>query len=342
MTRRKPGRCCKRRRGGRSVDDAGVEVARPGLRNHPKFKTLVVMLDGNEAHAIGHLELLWLAAYENGNPIIGGALQVEATAGWHGDKGKLLDALLECGGPGRSGFIERTSDASDASDASSVPSVPNIYQVHDLFDHAPEYVSGRRHREGERETPKVCERCGIDFKSPRSDAKFCSTRCRKASWDSKERHPTLTVTDRTDKNGSERLVTACNAPPCSLLPAPAPVLNTPKPPCPEPKNVFPKELDTDDFKTAWARWVVHRTQIKKSLKPETISAQLKKLAAWGPARAIAAIDYTIFKGWQGLYEEKDSDRQNQNEKVRPSAPAIPSAEETRRNMAEQLNEGNHR
>ena len=44
-------------------------------------------------------------------------------------------------------------------------------------------------------------------------------------------------------------------------------------------------------------------EIRKSLTPSTISAQLKKLAGWGEARAVAAIEFSIEKGWTGLFEQ---------------------------------------
>jgi hypothetical protein len=53
---------------------------------------------------------------------------------------------------------------------------------------------------------------------------------------------------------------------------------------------------------AWASWKKHRSEIKKPLKPTMEAGQLAELAAWGEARAIAAIRFTIAKGWQGLRE----------------------------------------
>ena len=66
--------------------------------------------------------------------------------------------------------------------------------------------------------------------------------------------------------------------------------------------VFPSELSSDLFKKAWGRWTAHRKEIKKTLTPSTTKAQLKKLAAWGEARAIAAIDQSIEAGWTGIFE----------------------------------------
>jgi len=76
--------------------------------------------------------------------------------------------------------------------------------------------------------------------------------------------------------------------------------NTPLPPA------FPKELDGEDFAKAWERWKQHRKEIKHKLTDSTAAAQLKKLAAMGSGRAVAAIDHSISGGWQGIFENKDS------------------------------------
>ena len=61
-------------------------------------------------------------------------------------------------------------------------------------------------------------------------------------------------------------------------------------------------IQTEAFKEAWNLWCQHRTEIKKPLKPTSCDQQLKQLADWGEARAIAAIRYTVAKGWQGIQE----------------------------------------
>jgi hypothetical protein len=113
-------------------------MARPGLIDHPKFRRLVHLLQIPEPYALGLLEFLWRVAYQDGNPRIGDGLDVELAAKWPGDQGKLCEALLNCGGPGRAGFIE------------PVPGEEGAYQVHDLDDHAPDYVRSRRRMEGYR------------------------------------------------------------------------------------------------------------------------------------------------------------------------------------------------
>ena len=67
---------------------------------------------------------------------------------------------------------------------------------------------------------------------------------------------------------------------------------------------IPTELDSEIFREAWKRWTAHRTEIKKKLTPTTTAAQLKKLAGWGEARAVAAIEQSITAGWTGIFEER--------------------------------------
>jgi hypothetical protein len=67
-------------------------------------------------------------------------------------------------------------------------------------------------------------------------------------------------------------------------------------------------IQTEAFKEAWNLWCQHRTEIKKPLKPTSCDQQLKQLAEWGEARAIAAIRYTVAKGWQGIQEPDTSKR----------------------------------
>ena len=66
--------------------------------------------------------------------------------------------------------------------------------------------------------------------------------------------------------------------------------------------VFPSDLDTDEFREAWADWESFRKEIKHSLTNLTIKAQLKKFEAWGVVKSIAAIRTSIENGWQGLFE----------------------------------------
>ena len=60
-----------------------------------------------------------------------------------------------------------------------------------------------------------------------------------------------------------------------------------------------------EFKTSWEKWLQYRKEIKKPITPTMIESQLKNLKAMGEVRAIAMIENTICKGWQGLREESE-------------------------------------
>src|ERR1700731_1297764 len=108
-------------------------MARPGLPRHRKFRRLVAVLRLPEAHVRGLLELLWDSAYENGDPFLGDAADVELAAGWTGEPAPLASPTLPCGAPGRPGLIHPLPDPA--------------FAIHDLWDHAPDYVRKRRQRE---------------------------------------------------------------------------------------------------------------------------------------------------------------------------------------------------
>ena len=67
-------------------------------------------------------------------------------------------------------------------------------------------------------------------------------------------------------------------------------------------DTLPDELDTDDFQDAWALWVQHRKECKKTLKTTTKRSQLKRLAGMGAERATLALAHSIEQGYQGIYE----------------------------------------
>lgn len=92
-----------------------------------------------------------------------------------------------------------------------------------------------------------------------------------------------------------------------------PKSDAPSPPPPK-KTLFeslpiPPELDNPDARSALRRWETHRKQIKKPLTEEQAKTQLAQLAIRGSPGAIAMIDHTIFKGWQGLREPEENTQQ---------------------------------
>ena len=92
-----------------------------------------------------------------------------------------------------------------------------------------------------------------------------------------------------------------------------------------PLPPFPSSLKEDsEFVAAWQAWQAHREEAGKPLTKATSEEVLAKLAEWGPARAIAAIRYTIFKGWIGLEEPEKApgkSETSQERKARTQAEA---------------------
>ena len=77
-----------------------------------------------------------------------------------------------------------------------------------------------------------------------------------------------------------------------------------KPEAPEAHLPFSSEA----FGKAWEEFQTHRRQIRKPLTPLASQKQLDQLKAMGEVRAIAAINHTIAKGWQGIREPDGKDR----------------------------------
>lgn len=68
--------------------------------------------------------------------------------------------------------------------------------------------------------------------------------------------------------------------------------------------VIPAQLSTPVFLKAWSEWKQHRREIKHPLKSLQAQKQIDEFAVWGEARSVAAINYTIMKGWQGIAEDE--------------------------------------
>jgi hypothetical protein len=83
--------------------------------------------------------------------------------------------------------------------------------------------------------------------------------------------------------------------------AEAEVIKKKKPVAPAPVLPF----SSGAFCEAWEDWLAYNAEKRKKLPPTTISAQLKKLAAFGEKKAIASIEASISNNWQGLFRPKD-------------------------------------
>jgi uncharacterized protein YdaU (DUF1376 family) len=68
---------------------------------------------------------------------------------------------------------------------------------------------------------------------------------------------------------------------------------------------LPLPFVSPEFSESWNKWIKYRKEIKKPITPTMAESQLKNLAAMGEKRAIAMIENTIGKGWQGLREESE-------------------------------------
>ena len=83
-------------------------------------------------------------------------------------------------------------------------------------------------------------------------------------------------------------------------------------------------FDSPEMMAAWMTWKKHRGELKKKLTPTQIEKAVKKLKAWGERRAIAAIDFSVANGWQGLFEEDSKGgKQNTSGYVRHDQPNNP-------------------
>lgn len=74
-------------------------------------------------------------------------------------------------------------------------------------------------------------------------------------------------------------------------------------PCATDRVEIPAVLDTPDFRNAWEEWCQHRRESRKKHTPTSQRHQIAKLEQMGEARAVAAINFSIEKGWTGIFEE---------------------------------------
>lgn len=61
-------------------------------------------------------------------------------------------------------------------------------------------------------------------------------------------------------------------------------------------------FESEEFSKAWLAWINYRKQIKKPLKPATVSAQWEEFKKWGEVKSIISIELSIKNGWTGLFE----------------------------------------
>ncbi len=196
---------------------------RPGITIHPKFRRLVYLLGIPQPYVAGLLEFLWKVAYENGDPVIGDAVDVELAAQWPGEQEAFCRAAIEVG------FLDDLSGG--------------LLAIHDLFDHAPDYVLKRLDKEAER------RRRGEERKhafAPRSRAMTSATRAKAA--EEALRRP------NSELGNLNPIKAELGGTPAR---APAPVLNTPLPPTGGARRTRKRQTASPEEEATAARVVEH-------------------------------------------------------------------------------------
>lgn len=80
-------------------------------------------------------------------------------------------------------------------------------------------------------------------------------------------------------------------------------------------NATPPEGVEGLDSVAWSQWIAYRTSIRKPVKPASIPAAQRKLAAHGTSQA-AVVEHSIANGYTGLYASKDQPpQQNGGQKL---------------------------
>jgi hypothetical protein len=239
-------------------------MARPGLRQHPKFRRLVHNLGEPEPHALGYLECMWSVGYECGDSLLGDETDVELAALYPGPKGKLCAALLEC----------RLIDKVDGK-----------FHIHDLYDHAPGYVQRRMRLELQR----------------RQNGQSISDLRRAAAlkrWRKRDQEPDANSVQE-DANGTHLhpLVSDADARGCKRMqqdatPAPAPA---PSPSSPlTPQGVMGGGVECQK---AWEEWTRYLAEKRKPLTPTREQRHLKALATSPPAERVARLYAAMERDW---------------------------------------------
>jgi hypothetical protein len=86
---------------------------------------------------------------------------------------------------------------------------------------------------------------------------------------------------------------------------------------------------------AWERWVEYRKAIRKPLKPVSIPAAQRELAAFGAEQA-AVVEQSVANGWQGLFALKPKSANGKPQERRiETPPTQDQVEAARRKAAEQ-------
>lgn len=74
-------------------------------------------------------------------------------------------------------------------------------------------------------------------------------------------------------------------------------------------------------------WIQHRIEKKNPLTPTAAKQQVKRFAAWGQPRSIAAIEYTVAQGWQGIREPETNGAPHDPDDLENIPPGTPLTSE---------------
>lgn len=82
------------------------------------------------------------------------------------------------------------------------------------------------------------------------------------------------------------------------------------------RKVIPDEPPPSNLNVeAWHRWVQYREEIRKALKPASIPAAQRQLAAYGPDQE-AVVEQSIANGYQGLFAVKGIPKPKEESRAR--------------------------
>jgi len=112
-------------------------MAKPSFIHHWKFRLLCHLLNENEAHTLGHIQLIWDCANTLKTPEFPSIEAIESVAYWDGQPGKLVKSLIECK------LIEKSSN--------------NTWQIHDYYDHCPDWIKRKTQSQGNNKKNEVVE-----------------------------------------------------------------------------------------------------------------------------------------------------------------------------------------
>lgn len=75
---------------------------------------------------------------------------------------------------------------------------------------------------------------------------------------------------------------------------------------------LPEPIRTPAVHTEWLEWVADLKDRRKPLTARAAKMQLKKLASWGPAKAIQAMRTAMEMRWQSVFEPRDENGTGDN------------------------------